>query len=99
MHATMPVLLQISLLLALGVVLLTTFIIGNKAETEARLSLEDQIVRHLTDESAEAAATIGERFRRIQYSVLDVTAFALRDALVQVRNFTGVSQWIAFSTP
>lgn len=65
-------------------VLLTTFIVGDKAETEARQSLEDQIERHLTDASIEAAATIGERFRRIQYAVLDVTAFALKDALQEV---------------
>lgn len=31
--------------------------------------------------------------------MLDVTAFALKDALLQVRNFTGVSQWMVFSTP
>lgn len=80
----MPVLLQISLLLALAVVLLITFLVGLKAEAEARDSLEDQIERHLTDESAEAAATIGERFRRIQNAVLDVTAFAIRDALQEV---------------
>ncbi|CAM9310217.1 unnamed protein product [Ectocarpus sp. 13 AM-2016] len=70
----------VSLLLALGVVMGTTAYIGNKAESEARDSLEAQIERHLRDASAEAAATIGERFRKIQYGVLDVTAFALRDA-------------------
>lgn len=63
----------------------TTAVIGDKAETEARQSLEDQIKRHLTDASVEAAATIGERFRKLQYGVLDVTAFALRDALQEVR--------------
>eukprot|EP00903_Cladosiphon_okamuranus_P009934 g9430.t1 len=59
----------------------TTAYIGNKADSEARDSLEEQITRHLTDAGVEAAATIGERFRRLQYGVLDVTAFALRDAL------------------
>ncbi|CAB1112540.1 unnamed protein product [Ectocarpus sp. CCAP 1310/34] len=70
----------VSLLLALGVVMGTTAYIGDKAESEARDSLEAQIERHLRDASVEAAATIGERFRKIQYGVLDVTAFALRDA-------------------
>eukprot|EP00752_Nemacystus_decipiens_P005742 g5195.t1 len=71
----------VSLLVALAVVIGTTAYIGNKAESEARASLEEQITRHLTDASVEAAATIGERFRKIQYGVLDVTAFALRDSL------------------
>lgn len=74
-------------MLALAAVLITTFIIGKKAEMEARQSLEHQIERHLTDASTEAAATIGERFRRVQYAVLDVTAFALKDALKEVRHF------------
>lgn len=65
-------------------VMVTTFIIGDKAEKEARRSLEDQIKRHLRDASVEAAATIGERFRKLQYGVLDVTAFAFRDALQEV---------------
>ena len=69
---------------ALAVVIGTTAYIGHKAESEARSSLEEQITRHLTDASVEAAATIGERFRKIQYGVLDVTAFALRDALQEV---------------
>lgn len=75
---------QVSLLLALAVVMGTTAYIGNKAESEARDSLEEQITRHLTDASVEAAATIGERFRKLQYGVLDVTAFALRDARQEV---------------
>lgn len=72
------------MLFALAVVMGTTAFIGDKAESEARTSLEDQIKRHLTDASVEAAATIGERFRKLQYGVLDVTAFALRDALQEV---------------
>ena len=79
-------------MLALAVVLLTTFIIGNKAEREARNSLEDQIERHLTDASTEAAATIGERFRRLQNSVLDITSFALKDALQEVSPSTSTAQ-------
>ena len=75
---------QVSLLVALGVVIGTTAVIGDMSEFEARASLEKQIKRHLTDASVEAAATIGERFRKIQYGVLDVTAFALRDALQEV---------------
>lgn len=70
--------------MALAVVMGTTAYIGDKAESEARVSLEEQIKRHITDASAEAAATIGERFRRLQYGVLDVTAFALRDAIEEV---------------
>ncbi|CAM9681371.1 unnamed protein product, partial [Ectocarpus fasciculatus] len=58
----------------------TTAYIGDKAESEARDSLEAQIERHLRDASVEAAATIGERFRKIQYGVLDVSANAFRDA-------------------
>lgn len=73
-------------MLALGVVLATTWFISDKAKTEARQSLEDQIKRHLKDASVEAAATIGERFRKLQYGVLDVTAFALRDALEEVSS-------------
>eukprot|EP00903_Cladosiphon_okamuranus_P009939 g9434.t2 len=71
----------VSLLLALAVVMGTTAVIGDMAESEARASLEKQITRHLTDAGVEAAATIGERFRKIQYGVLDVTAFALRDSI------------------
>lgn len=78
------------MLLALAVVLGTTAVIGNTAKSKARKSLEDQIKRHLTDASVEAAATIGERFRRLQYGVLDVSAFALRDALQEV-SFMAVS--------
>lgn len=74
--------------MALGVVMATTIIIGDKAETEARQSLEDQIKRHLTDASVEAAATIGERFRKLQYGVLDITAYAFRDALQEVSDQT-----------
>ena len=70
--------------MALGVVMGTTAYIGDKAESEARKSLEEQITRHLADASVEAAAFIGERFRKLQYGVLDVTAFALRDALQEV---------------
>ncbi|CAM9739313.1 unnamed protein product [Scytosiphon promiscuus] len=73
----------VSMLLAMAVVMGTTGYIGNKAESEARASLEEQIKRHLMAASIEAAATIGERFRKLQYGVLDVTAFALRDALQQ----------------
>jgi len=68
-------------LLALAVVMGTTAYIGDKAESEARDSLEEQITRHLADASVEAAAFIGERFRKLQYGVLDMTAFALRDAM------------------
>lgn len=63
----------------------TTAYIGDKAESEARDSLEAQIERHLRDASVEAAATIGERFRKIQYGVLDVSAHAFRDAFQEVR--------------
>lgn len=70
--------------MALAVVMGTTAVIGDMAESEARASLEKQITRHLTDASVEAAATIGERFRKIQYGVLDVTAFALRDSIQEV---------------
>ena len=66
----------------------TTAYIGDKAESEARKSLEEQIKRHITDASVEAAATIGERFRKLQYGVLDVTAFALRDAIQEVHMVT-----------
>lgn len=66
----------------------TTAYIGDKAESEARDSLEAQIERHLRDASVEAAATIGERFRKIQYGVLDVSANALRDAFQEVRFFS-----------
>lgn len=72
--------------MALGVVIATTAIIGDKAETEARHSLEEQIERHLAHASKEAAATIGERFRKLQFGVLDITAFALRDALQEVSS-------------
>ncbi|CAM9134200.1 unnamed protein product [Ectocarpus sp. 6 AP-2014] len=69
----------VSLLLALAVVIGTTAFIGDKARVAARVSLENQIKRHLTNASEEAATTIGARFRKLQYGVLDVTAFALRD--------------------
>lgn len=72
--------------MALAVVVGATAYIGNKAESEARESLQDQIKRHLYAASIEAAATIGERFRKLQYGVLDVTAFALRDALQEVNG-------------
>lgn len=80
----------VSLLLALGVVLAATVYIGDKAQKEARRGLEEQIERHLTSASSEAAATISERFRRLQYGVLDVAAYACRDALVEVRGVLGV---------
>ncbi|CAM9102347.1 unnamed protein product [Ectocarpus fasciculatus] len=69
----------VSVLLALGVVIGTTAFIGDKARIAARVSLENQIKRHLTNASVEAATTIAARFRKLQYGVLDVTAFALRD--------------------
>ncbi|CAN0300695.1 unnamed protein product [Laminaria digitata] len=74
----------VSLLLALAVVMGTTEIIGNKARTSAENSLEEQIMRHLKNKSTEAAATIGEKFRRLQYGVLNVTSYGLRDALQEV---------------
>ncbi|CAM9234662.1 unnamed protein product [Ectocarpus sp. 13 AM-2016] len=70
----------VSLLLALTVVMGTTAFIGDKAKSEARDSLENQIKRHLTNASEESATAIREWFRNLQYGVLDVTAFALRDA-------------------
>ncbi|CAN0475559.1 unnamed protein product, partial [Ectocarpus sp. 12 AP-2014] len=70
----------VSLLLALAVVMGTTAFIGDKAKSEARDSLENQIKRHLTNASEESATAIREWFRNLQYGVLDVTAFALRDA-------------------
>lgn len=76
--------IQVSLLLALAVVMGTTEIIGNKARTSAENSLEEQIKRHLKNASTEAAATIGEKFRRLQYGVLNVTSYGLRDALQEV---------------
>ncbi|CAM9122787.1 unnamed protein product [Scytosiphon promiscuus] len=69
-----------TLLLVLAAAIGTTIHIGSKAESEARDSREEQIKRHLRDATIEAAATIGERFRKLQYGILDVTAFALRDA-------------------
>lgn len=75
---------QVSLLLALAVVMGTTEIIGHKARTSAENSLEEQIKRHLKNASTEAAATIGEKFRRLQYGVLNVTSYGLRDALQEV---------------
>lgn len=75
---------QVSLLLALAVVMGTTEIIGDKARTSAENSLEEQIERHLKNASTEAAATIGEKFRRLQYGVLNVTSYGLRDALQEV---------------
>lgn len=74
------------MLLALGVVIGTTAFIGDKARIAARVSLENQIKRHLTNASVEAATTIAARFRKLQYGVLDVTAFALRDTLQEVRT-------------
>lgn len=69
---------------ALAVVLGTTYYIGLIAKSEARAGLEIQIKRHLTDTSVKTAATVGERFRKLHYGVLNVTAFALRDALQEV---------------
>lgn len=74
-----------SLLLALGVVLGTAYYTGYMAQNAAKDGLVDQIERHLTSTSVEAAATIGERFRRLQYGVLDMTALAFRDAMKEVR--------------
>lgn len=74
----------LSLILALGVVLGTAVYTGHVAQTEARRGLEEQIERHILDASAEAAATIGERFRRIQYGVVDMTAYAYRDVMQEV---------------
>eukprot|EP00752_Nemacystus_decipiens_P005739 g5192.t2 len=82
----------VSLLVALAVVIGTTAVIGDMSESEARDSLENQITRHLTDASVEAAATIGERFRKIQYGVLDVTAFALRDTMQEGFDLDGGGQ-------
>ncbi|CAB1112550.1 unnamed protein product [Ectocarpus sp. CCAP 1310/34] len=63
----------------------TTAFIGDKAKSEARDSLENQIKRHLTIASEESATAIREWFRNLQYGVLDVTTFALRDARQEKR--------------
>lgn len=76
----------LSLLLALAIVMGTAVYTGQMVESEARRGLEEQIERHLKSASEEAAATIGERFRRLQYGVLDVTTFAYRDAMEEVRE-------------
>lgn len=74
----------VSLILALAVVLETIRYIGDKVTEEVTNGLEAQIKRHLANASSEAAATIGERFRTLQYAVLDVSAYAFRDALEEV---------------
>ncbi|CAN0493301.1 unnamed protein product, partial [Laminaria digitata] len=74
----------VSLLLAVAVVVGTTVAVGDKAKERAKRSLEEQIKRHLKAASTEAAATIGEKLRRLKDGVLDVTAFGLRDALQEV---------------
>lgn len=88
----------VSLLLALAVVMGTTEIIGNKARTSAENSLEEQIKRHLKNASTEAAATIGEKFRRLQYGVLNVTSYGLRDALQENLILAGGAEGYPLST-
>lgn len=75
----------VSVLLPLAVVLMTTVYIERVAEKGARDGLEEQISRHLSRATLEAAAAIGEKFRRVQYGMLDLTSLALRDALLEVR--------------
>lgn len=74
----------VSVLLALAVVLLTTVYIEIEAKDQAEDGLKEQIKRHLRTANSEAAVTIGEQFRRLQYGILDLTSLALRDALLEV---------------
>lgn len=64
------------------IVLVSAVIVGDSVREETAQALDSQMKRHLKQASAEIAAATSKRFEIIQSSMLNPTAFALRDSIV-----------------